>query len=81
MANAWAPTERSVMGNMRVEIGTLTATDGASETGADATTGFNNILFAECSNSIAYLTTNGGGTLNVNTASSGDTFTCLLIGK
>ena len=73
---SWATTESTVFGNMRVLVGTLTATDGADST---ANTGLLNIFWAGAQSEVGL--SNTAGILEPLTAASGALINCIVIGN
>jgi hypothetical protein len=81
MANTFTKTRDDVFGGCRVVIGTYTATDGGGQ--GVIQTGLNNIYWAgnmQADGDGGALTHTAGG-IDVNTASSGDTYTIMCVGN
>ena len=78
MANSYTRTEDSVFGNMRIVIGTYTATDGGDQ--GVISTGLNDIVFASCQEE-GQGCTHTAGSVDLVTATSGSEYTVLCIGR
>jgi hypothetical protein len=79
MANTYTVSTETVMGNMRVQVGTLTMTDGSGGDAVD--TGMNQVIFAADNSTTQAHISHTTGSILATTAASGAALDVIVFGQ